>query len=135
MNTYPVTQTTDLLAIPECKYAVGAQLKFTKFTSCLGLFCKVNGKDEVIGIHLVLIDGSGHAFTAEDISSIRNILTNHNAQLETGWVVGCLDFWQEDILNEFSQLFGDNEAHKMNKCDVLYNAEISGDTVIVSIEE
>lgn len=135
MNTYPVTQTNDLLAIAECKYAVGAKLKFTKFTSCLGLFCKVSGKDEVIGIHLVLIDGNDHAFTAKDIPSIKDILTENNAQLDTGWVVGCLDFWEEGIVNEFCKLFGDNEARKVNKCDVLYSAEISGGTVKVCVEE
>lgn len=135
MNTYPVTQTTDLLAIAECKYAIGAKLKFTKFTSCLGLFCKVSGKDEVIGIHLVLVDGNDHKFTIADVPAIRQILTDNNAQLDTGWVVGCLDNWPGDIKNSFYQLFEDAEGERiMNSGAGWYSATVAGNNVVVNFE-
>lgn len=133
MNTYPVTQTSDLMAIAECKYAIGAKLKFTKFTSCLGLFCKITGKKEVIGIHLVLVDGNHHTFAETDIPAIQKILTDHNAQLDTGWVVGCLDNWPGPIKNKFYELFEDAGGERILGSGAgWYSAEANDAAVIVN---
>lgn len=135
MNTYPVTQTSDLTAIAECKYAVGTKLKFTKFTSCLGLFCKVENKEEVIGVHLVLIDGNDHRFSTADIPAIKKILTDNNAQLDTGWVVGCLDNWPGPIKNSFYELFADAGGERiLDKNAGFYSAEVDGNDVKVTFE-
>lgn len=135
MPDYPLQATAHLLAIEECRYAIGAELKFTKFTSCLGLFCKIENSDNIIGIHLVVIDGKHKEFTAADIPAVRTILTNNHALLDTGWVVGCLDNWPGDVKNGFLQLFEDDMAERvLDKGKGWYSAKADGATVKVTFE-
>ena len=136
MNTYPLTPTTDLQAIAECKYGIGKNVRFTKFTSCLGLFCKIQDSENVIGIHLVLIDGNDQPFTIADIPAVRQLLTGLHAQLDTGWVVGCLDFWDEAVLEALFDLFDDEDQERsLNNGAGIYSAASNGAGVQVAFSE
>lgn len=132
---YSLTETTNLTAIAECQYAIGDKLKFTKFTSCLGLFCKIKDSTKLIGIHLVLFDENDVPFTLADVATVRTVLENWDAELETGWVVGCLDFWSSEIKSAFLEIFGDIDRERiLNSDSGFYSAEVANQAVVVTFE-
>lgn len=136
MNTYPVSKAADPKAVEECQYGIGQEVKFTKFTSCLGVFCKINGKSNVIGVHLVLVDGNDVQFKLEDVPKIEKLLEENDAELDTGWVVGCLDKWPGDIKNAFYKMFEDCDgARILDKGDGFYSAKIKNNVVEVTFED
>ena len=133
MNNYPVTKAANQKAVAECEYGVGAEVKFTKFTSCLGVFCKIKNTSKVIGVHLVLVDGKGVEFKAKDVPSIKKILEDNGAELDTGWVVGCLDKWSGNIKTEFYKMFEDDTGSRiMDKGDGVYSALVKDSAVKVT---
>lgn len=135
MPDYPLQPAKDPLAIEECQYAIGTEVKFTKFTSCMGLFCKIENSNNVIGIHLVIIDGKHQKFTEADIPAVQKILTDNHAQLDTGWVVGCLDNWPADIKNGFLQIFEDDMAQReLAAGKGWYSAKVESGAVKVSFK-
>lgn len=135
MSTYSITETPHLTAIAECQYAVGDKLKFTKFTSCLGLFCKIKGSTKLVGIHLVLFDENDVPFTEADVAKVKTILEKCDAEWNTGWLVGCLDYWTPEIIDLFLKIFEDPKQERVKNCDSgFYSAEVINQAVMVTFE-
>lgn len=133
MSNYPVTIAADPSAVGECKYGIGNPVTFTKFTSCIGVFCKIKDSSNVIGVHLVLVDSEGHQFTQADVPAIEKILTDNGAELNTGWVVGCLDKWSGSVKNEFYRIFQDSEGERiMDRGDGIYSAIVEDNLLKVT---
>jgi hypothetical protein len=57
---YELTQATQVLAIAEQEYGTANEVRFTRFTSCIGLL-GVNGPN-VTGVHLVAVSNQGTPF-------------------------------------------------------------------------
>jgi hypothetical protein len=133
MSKYPVTKAASAIAVGETEYGIGPTVTFTKFTSCLGVICKIKDSSNVIGVHLVLIDSEGHKFTKDDVPAIEKVLTDNGAELDTGWVVGCLDKWSGEVKTEFYKLFEDFDGDRiMNSGDGVYSATVKEGKVVVT---
>jgi len=126
MKTYPVKAATDPLKIEECQYGIADEICFSKFTSCLGVICATTDK-KVIGVHLVKVDAADKEFKADDVDAIEKVLTDNNAILDTGWVVGVLDNWPLDIKARFWQLFEDYDEGRTIKGAGYYAAKFKSD--------
>lgn len=55
---YTINQTNNVLNIAERQYGTGHEIKFTKFTSCIGVVGAVNGNQNARGVHLSISDGT-----------------------------------------------------------------------------
>lgn len=92
---YRLVRATSSEEIAERQWAVGPNLTFTTFTSCIGVIA-VCGQKNLIGIHLVLtyMDGDGeHQFAVEDVAHIVGILRENGYDRDTVVIAGCLGYW------------------------------------------
>lgn len=91
---YTLTQAANVQAIAECEYGTAQSIMFTKFTSCLGILAKVQGQDQVIGIHLVLVDSNSNTFGAGDVATVTGVLAGQNYDPATVIIIGKISFWE-----------------------------------------
>ncbi len=93
---YTLKYTTNVNDIKETEWGIGPQVQFAKFTSCIGVLSKVQGKDNVIGIHLVLVDHDGNNINPEVISGsrgVKDVLRGLNYDPAKTKVIGHIDYW------------------------------------------
>ena len=125
----------DPLKIAEQEYASGSKLKFTAFTSCIGVIAK---KGEMLtGIHLVAI-GDGGVFMPTDVNRVHKLLPTPADRIT---VFGFINDWRngrngEELKIATLKLTGElklNVAHggvehyyELQEGDATYSAEIVG---------
>lgn len=100
---YVFEQAANDQAVAEYEYANVAELKFTAFTSCIGIGYK-SGQNSVFGLHLVIKDEEGNTFTVQDIATIEAVLQQYSIQPETGIVLGSITAWKASIPDAYQQL-------------------------------
>ena len=101
---YTLNQAANSMAIAEREWGVGQTIQFTHFTSCIGVLAKVKGQNEVIGVHLVLIDNQSNPFTAEVVTLINSVLTSRNYDPATVIIIGQIAYWEKSATVPYQTL-------------------------------
>jgi hypothetical protein len=95
---YSFKCTQNATAIEEQKYAIGQEVRFTKFTSCLGVIAQQGSS--LIGVHLVIVSDEGEVFN----DTVTDVLADLLKSYEVKTVIGKTDFWQGSISDAYSYL-------------------------------
>ena len=129
---YEIIQATNPLQIKEREYASAAEIKFTRFTSCIGVISKKG--PTLTAVHLVIISGDIFGSDANDVPTVLGQLPEPR---DTVTIVGCMDVWQNPVngavlVAAFQKLTGSfKKLTKLNWGDGTYRAKIEGDAIKV----
>ncbi|TDF41456.1 hypothetical protein EYS14_00940 [Alteromonadaceae bacterium M269] len=88
---YPLTQTSNGTSIAEQEYAYATEVRFTKFTSCLGIIAKQGSN--LIGIHLVIVSNQETVFDNKAADDVAALLSGY----ENITVIGKTGFWLDNL--------------------------------------
>ena len=69
---YTISKATDPLKINEQEYASATKIKFTAFTSCIGVIAKMGAT--LTAIHLVMVANDESIFDVEDATKVLELL-------------------------------------------------------------
>jgi len=133
--TYQFTQAADAMAIAEQGYATAAAIKFTGFTSCIGVIAKRGGL--LTGAHLVLNAPDGTKFNQNAATRlIYEVLGN---QYDKIWIIGCVDIWRtpaNGVLAAYEKLTSMIRSLEVvqhyNFADGTYGAQIEDDDIDIT---
>jgi hypothetical protein len=95
MNGYTLSGAGDAMAIAEQEVGTGKTIRFTTFTSCIGVIGK-KGDGTLVGIHLVRFGSHGEPFKEADIPTVKARLSG----LTDITIIGQTDFWEQELLDE-----------------------------------
>lgn len=125
---YTLTETDDPNAIAECQYGQASAVMFTKFTSCIGILAKVTGAQEVIGIHLVMVDAEGNTFGEADVPQVINVLSGRNYDPADVLIIGQISAWERSAAAAYQKLIETLPPRdKFPLGDGVYGGEIRAD--------
>ncbi|HEU0014779.1 MAG TPA: hypothetical protein VFQ45_13920 [Longimicrobium sp.] len=130
---YTLSQAANPMAIAECEWGTAGTIQFTAFTSCLGVVAKVTGQNNVIGIHLVMVDGHGNTFGTGDVARVTGVLANQHYDNTTCHVIGATGFWQHSASAAYNALIAAlNHPTVYTFGDGTYGATITGGAVEIT---
>jgi hypothetical protein len=92
-----LNQAANVMVIEEREWGTGQPIQFTKFTSCIGVLAKVAGQNQVIGIHLSILDENGNVFTAAVVPQITGVLAGQGYDNTTCQIFGMIDIWENEL--------------------------------------
>jgi hypothetical protein len=128
---YTISKATDPLNINEQEYASGPKIKFTAFTSCIGVIAKEGGT--LTAVHLVMIGRDGEPFGA-DAKDVPLVISKLPKSADAITIFGCIDFWRDSesrvVQKAFEQLAGTLKEkkvglyHQSTRKEGTYGAEI-----------
>jgi hypothetical protein len=101
---YQLKEGKDPLNIAEQEYASGKKLKFTKFTSCIGVVAKKG--PTLTAVHLVMVAKDESVFDPNDAVKVLELLPPAPDAVA---IVGCIDLWEyrpNGVLPAFQKLTG-----------------------------
>lgn len=93
MAYVPIVRTQNLMEIKEKEYGIGSPLQTSHLDSCIVVVGAVTNQNNLLAIHLVIIDKEHDQFDDEAADEVRDILTTNNVQLNNAWMVGQLNIW------------------------------------------
>jgi hypothetical protein len=99
---YTLQPAANAMAIAEQQYATAEEIRFTAFTSCIGIIGRQG--PNLTGVHLVMRASDDSPF---DTPAVLAVLARLTAHFETVWIIGCTDLWenpQNNVLAAFGQL-------------------------------
>jgi hypothetical protein len=118
---YTLTQAADPMAIAECQWALASAVKFTTFTSCIGVIGQI-GQQNILGIHLVAVDSGGNAFDLGDVPQVQAVCTN--AGVGSTWIIGGVAYWENSLAAAYNALVTALNPTIYSWGDGQYGAEI-----------
>ena len=130
---YTISKTTNPLKINEQEYASGPEIKFTAFTSCIGVIAKKG--TELTAIHLVIVAKDGSTFCANDVPEVVNLLPKTPDAVT---IFGCIDVWNnpangKELNAAFQKLTGELKTAKKHQQPekelCTYGAKIDGNDI------
>lgn len=109
---YPLNPANQPLAIEEYEYGSNAAVpmlngqvvptvKFTTFTSCIGIIAASDNGAEAIGIHLVMLDPDGVPFSAADVPAVVALLAGFPQNV---CITGQIGMWEDNIPGAYAAL-------------------------------
>jgi len=108
---YRISRAGNIMSIPELQYGIGAEIKFTAFTSCLGVMSKVRSEGNIIGVHLALMEGNNYV-TAQDVGQVRWLLDRYSYESTSTVIIGAVSVWHNSVPNVLGRLFRDLGLHR-----------------------
>jgi hypothetical protein len=129
---YELIKGTDPLPLKEREYASAAEIKFTQFTSCIGVISRKG--PTLSAVHLVIISGDIFGSDAIDVPTVLGQLPEPRDAVT---IVGCIDVWQNPVNGKvlvaaFEKLTGSfKKLTKLCWGDGIYRAKIEGDAIKV----
>jgi hypothetical protein len=85
---YTFTQAGDVMAVAEQEYGSAGEIRFTTFTSCIGVIAR-NG-NTVTGVHLVQVAADGTNFDTTAADQVITLLGSYTQVV----VLGAIDSWE-----------------------------------------
>lgn len=123
---YVLAQAANNMAIAECEWGNAGTIQFTRFTSCVGVLAKVAGADNVIGIHLVMVDANGNTFGAADVPLVTQVLTAQGYDNTTCMIIGQIAYWTQSNNAAYTALVNAlNNPDTFQLDDGVYGATIT----------
>ena len=86
---YTITEAADPLNIREAEFASATEIKFTTFTSCIGVIAKKGAT--LTAVHLVMLDKHDIKFTATDVSTVVDVLPGAPDAVT---IIGHISLWE-----------------------------------------
>lgn len=86
---YTFTQTTDAMGIKEQEYATAKEVKFTKFTSCVGIISRKGTM--LTGVHLVMVAKDSSSFDEAAALKIAPLLGSSPDEI---YIFGGTESWK-----------------------------------------
>ncbi|NET86134.1 MAG: hypothetical protein F6J94_30935 [Moorea sp. SIO1F2] len=108
---YTITKASNPMSIEEREYETAKEVKFTKFTSCIGVLAMVD-KDKVRGIHLAINDPQDNKITEKDLTQVINLVPANSSQVK---VIGEIEVWKRSVKKVYDSLL---EQLKKKSLDV-----------------
>jgi len=128
---YTITEAADPLNIREAEFASATEIKFTTFTSCIGVIAKKGAT--LTAVHLVMLDKHDIKFTATDVSTVVDVLPGAPDAVT---IMGCIDLWANSVNGmsaAFEKLTGTFKTLKKDQReDGIYGAKIDGNTIKIT---
>lgn len=88
------------LKIEEREYGTDEAVKFSKFTSCIGVLAMI-GTDRVRGIHLTIKEPDGENITQEDLAQVLVLIPQSSPQVK---VIGQISVWKTSVPSVYAEL-------------------------------
>ena len=88
---YILSEATNIMGIKEREFGTGNEIKFTAFTSCIGVVVIGNGGGGVTGVHLALTGTDGSNFGPAAAAAVLEKLPSHNTSI----VIGRISYWKD----------------------------------------
>jgi hypothetical protein len=104
LMAYTLSEASNRLSIKEQEYASAAEIKFTMFTSCIGVIAKKGGT--LTAVHLVMKSRDDSLF---DSTAAANVLALLPKSPDAVTIFGCCSLWenpQNNVLAGFQKLTG-----------------------------
>jgi len=108
---YRLSRAGNILTIAEREYGIGNEIKFTTFTSCLGVMSKVRTEGNIIGVHLGLLS-SDSAITPQDVGQVKWLLDRYNYDTTSTVIIGAISVWERSAPDVLRRLFKDLGLHR-----------------------
>ena len=128
---YIIRETTNPLQIKEQEFASAKEIKFTPFTSCIGVIAKKGAK--LTAVHLVMVADDGSYFNR---NAATTVLDNLPEEPDVVTIIGCIDLWvspANGMSAAFEQLTGKLKTLKKEQLeDGTYGAKIKGDDIEIT---
>jgi hypothetical protein len=130
---YVLAQAANNMAIAECEWGNAGTIQFTRFTSCLGVLAKVAGANNVIGIHLVMVDGNGNTFSAADVPTVTAVLAAQGYDNTTCMIIGQIAYWTRSNGAAYTALLNAlNNPQTYQFGDGVYGATIAAGAIEIT---
>ncbi|MDZ8223706.1 hypothetical protein [Nostoc sp. ChiVER01] len=98
---YSIHKAKNAQEIKEREYGIADQMiKFTKFTSCLGIVA-INNEGKLIGIHLSVVDENGDAFSPTVVPLVTSLVRSDPRKVV---FVGHNYLWEENLPVAYNEL-------------------------------
>ncbi len=88
---YILSEASNIMGIEEREYGSGKEIKFTTFTSCIGVVVIGNGGGGLTGVHLALTGTDGSKFGPAAAAAVLEKLPAHNTSI----VIGRISYWKD----------------------------------------
>jgi len=123
--SYKLIAAAKATAIAEREYASAEEIKFTPFTSCIGVIAKEGAT--LTAVHLTVLDDKEHKFCTIDAARVIGCLPTKPDKVK---IVGCIDVWlhpDNKVQAAFEKLTGSlKNLQTLNWGDGTYGAKING---------
>lgn len=111
------------MVIRERQYAVGNPVRFSAFTSCLGLMAWATDENVIRAVHLSLLDENDHPFDDDAVGEVLTRLLDYRLVV----VVGHVTAWTARLPNAYRRLIGQlRNPHIIDAADGIYGGQIAG---------
>jgi len=119
-TAYDFTLAKDTMKIAEQEYGTDAEVRFTIFTSCIGLLARK--ENNVTGVHLVMFSDTGNVFDNEAAEAAA-------ACLPVGYtsvvVIGQVNMWEDNLNGPYNYLLSLlNNPNTIDKNDGIYGGRV-----------
>lgn len=127
---YSFSEAKDTMKIAEQEWGKGSEIKFTTFTSCIGVIAKRN--DELYAVHLVMVgkEGPFNEAAAVDVVGLFPKLPDKVT------IVGCIKDWENNVGPAYQKLIASIKSlekyETLGKNDGIYGAKIAGKKIAVT---
>lgn len=95
---YTLQPAQNVMKIEEQQFGSGQEIRFTKFTSCIGVIAREGNK--VTGVHLVIISKDDTPFNNDAAQLTINTLGKYTQVV----VIGQIDFWKGSVGEAYDAL-------------------------------
>lgn len=116
---YSFSRASNTMQIAEQEYGTNKEIRFTMFTSCIGLIAR---KDkQVTGVHLVIFSESGDIFDEAAAADAIKLLGKYDKVV----VIGHIDIWAGQIPGYEALIRGLKSPVKMSEDDGIYGGRVT----------
>lgn len=128
---YKFSKAGNPMAIAEQEYGIDKEIKFTKFTSCIGVIAKRN--DTLYAVHLVMVGKEDDPFNETAAVDVVGLFPKLPEKVT---IVGCIDDWKNNVGKAYLKLISAIKSlekyETLGKNDGTYGAKIVGDKIVVT---
>lgn len=118
---YTLTAAADIMNIAEQQYGMGNEIRFTVFTSCIGIIARHD--DVLTGVHLVMFDSNDEPFDDTGVEETIQILGGYDQIV----VIGQTGMWADNLPGPYGKLIGElNNPTIIDQDNGIYGGRVNG---------
>lgn len=118
---YTLNPAQDVMAIAEQQFGSGEEIRFTPFTSCIGVIAREG--NQVTGIHLVMLSQDDTPFNDDAARLTLRTLSNYTQVI----VIGQIEMWEDNFQQPYQTLInGLNSPMTISRNDGKYGGRVNG---------
>jgi hypothetical protein len=123
--------------IKENEYGTGKDIKFSNFSSCIGIVALTAPHDSCIGLHVVMINAADEYFSAADVPSVVNVFQTLNYDAHSVQIVGFIETWEDVIGPAYQALVQalNPVSQQGNEKEGGYDAKVENGALVVTFKQ